>query len=459
MPRRRKTRRRACSVQTTSQGFLRFRFRWKLPSGQRRMFCEATALRDSPDNRASVERQAELIGAEIRSDTFNYLKWFPNGNRWADFLATEPRMDGISIHNPIANGCTVRSYYGAWIKRKTPPDVRASLERDYKNHFTNYILDELGEVPLGDLSLAHLEDLKNSLRRRGLSIKTIRNAIDGSFRAMVRDAASDGIPAAFPFPKLSWPEKIVPGPSPFTTEERDKLLGHFRTKRWKVGGFNDTRPHYHYYAYLYTLFFTGMRPSEVAAVRLRSVNLRAGALQVERSRHLGAEAAPKTKGSRRIVRLTASHITALQPLVELKARPDDYLFKNVRGEPIEPANFYDLFLDAQRALMISPLRDLYSTKDTYVSLALTNGVNLKWLSEQTGVAGATLHQHYGKFVHTTEADALELEKIDGATRPERPNQGQFVHRFVHRSLPETQDPDVYSGFMASPTGFEPVLPT
>jgi hypothetical protein len=48
----------------------------------------------------------------------------------------------------------------------------------------------------------------------------------------------------------------------------------------------------------------------------------------------------------------------------------------MRGEPIDPANFYDLFRDAQRASETSPLRDLYSTKDTYVSLALTNGVTL-----------------------------------------------------------------------------------
>jgi hypothetical protein len=58
------------------------------------------------------------------------------------------------------------------------------------------------------------------------------------------------------------------------------------------------------------------------------------------------------------------------------------------------------------------MRDLYATKDTYVSTALTRGVNLAWLSEQTGVADATLRRHYGKFIHADAADALELSKID-----------------------------------------------
>jgi hypothetical protein len=138
-----------------------------------------------------------------------------------------------------------------------------------------------------------------------------------------------------------------------------------------------------------------MRPSEVAAVRCRNVNTRTGTIQVERSRHLGSEAAPKTQRARRAIRLTRQNLDVLRPLIEVKG-PDDYLFENVRGQPIEPANFYDLFRDAQRALGITPLRDLYSTKDTYISLALTSGVSLTWLSEQTGVAVATILKHYGR---------------------------------------------------------------
>jgi integrase len=142
------------------------------------------------------------------------------------------------------------------------------------------------------------------MRQRGLSEKTIRNTIDGSFRAMARDAEQDDLAVSFPFSKMRWPEKIVPGPSPFTERERDKILDYFRVKRWKVGGFNDTRSHYPYFAFLYTLFFTGMRPSELVAARVGSLNIHVRTLQVERSRHLGAEAAPKTQRARRTVRLT-----------------------------------------------------------------------------------------------------------------------------------------------------------
>ena len=450
MPKRQKARRQACFVEMTPAGRLRFRFRWKLPSGRHRFFSEATALNDTAHNRRLVGKQAALIGAEIRAGVFDYLKWFPNGNRANDFL--RPKV-APSQHIP-----TVREFYEQWVKAKTPPTVRPSLARDYRNHFRNYILDFLGDLPLSALTLAHLEGLRAKLRGRGLSEKTIRNAIDGSLRAMMRDALQDEIPAGFPFSKLRWPEKIVPGPSPFDADERDRILDYFRARKWKVGGFNDTRPHYSYYALVHTLFFTGMRPSEAAAVRVRNVNLRTGTIQVERSRHLGTEVAPKTQRARRAVRLTHESIDILHPLIQLKG-PDDYLFENVRGEAIEPANFYDLFRDAQHALGISPRRDLYSTKDTYLSLALTGGVSLTWLSEQTGVAVATILKHYGRFVHSSEADALELAKIAGSGIGKSLEPAEFEHRCSNSEALIQEKARFCRESLASPTGFEPVLPT
>ena len=34
-------------------------------------------------------------------------------------------------------------------------------------------------------------------------------------------------------------------------------------------------------------------------------------------------------------------------------------------------------------------------------------------AEQSGVAATTLLKHYGKFIHTLDADRAELSKIDG----------------------------------------------
>lgn len=212
MGRKRKVRYQACSVEVTAGRLLRFRFRWKTPDGVMRKLAEASALRDTPENRHRVERQAEIIGAEIRAGVFDYLKWFPTGNAAAEFLAAAGAPAPYAKRPTSDDRYSVRDYYHEWIERKVPPVVRASAARDYRGHFANYILEVLGDVALEDLSLAHLEDLRTTMRKRGLSEKTIRNAIDGSFRAMVREAIEDDIVAAFPFAKMRWPQKIVPGP-------------------------------------------------------------------------------------------------------------------------------------------------------------------------------------------------------------------------------------------------------
>ena len=98
-------------------------------------------------------------------------------------------------------------------------------------------------------------------------------------------------------------------------------------------------------------------------------------------------------------------------MIELRAQPDDYVFKNSLGDPIDQRSFYKIFCAAQRTLGIR-LRDLYATKDTYISAALTQGVNLTWLSERTRVMETTLRTPYGRFIHASQAGALELARID-----------------------------------------------
>jgi hypothetical protein len=93
---------------------------------------------------------------------------------------------------------------------------------------------------------------------------------------------------------------------------------------------------------------------------------------------------------------------------------------------------YDLFRDAQLALEI-PFSDLYATKDSYLSPALTSGVDLRRLSEQTGVHERTLLCHYGGFVHKTDADAREL----GKNRPRVPRR-----RCPYRQLGHVWTPSV-----------------
>ncbi len=454
-PRKLKARRQGCWIEATASGLLRLRFRWRIPSATGlHKFSETTALRDIPENRAALSKQAAIIGAEIAADHFDYLSWFPNGSKDAYF---HPESRGTESIEADAQP-TIGQYYEAWVARRVPPIVRPSRARDYRNHFHTYILPYVGDVALKDLSLRHLEELRARLQiDRHLSVKTVRNVIDSSLRAMVRDARKAGIAAGFPFTDVEWPRSVVPGPDPFIEDERDRLLEFILRKHWRLGrnlGAYRDGVHFPYYAFLFTLFYTGLRPSEAVALRVRSLDLAAGTLFVERSRSLSTESAPKTSAAARVVRLTARNVEVLKQVIELRAEPDDYVFKNSLGRPIDQRSFYKIFCAAQRALGIR-LRDLYATKDTYVSVALTKGVNLTWLSEQTGVMESTLRTHYGRFIHASHADALELAKID----PMDARKVKFAPRLPHEGANSRKDPLNYKEKMVEQKGFEPSTPT
>ena len=219
-----------CRVTVNQHGKLTFRFRWN-----RKDFWEGTSLNDSPDNHKVVEAQAVLISSEIKKRTFDYLSWFPEGNKAHLF---KPKEEPEEEHK------TMGEYYALWIERKKPPVVRMGLERDYRDHFRLYILPKFASVKLPEVTPPLLDAFRSYLthewvsprtdKRKPLSLKTTRNVIDGSFRAMFRDARIfdqfDYLKDKDPFEVLMWPRLITPKPDPFTEEERDKILEHFRTK-------------------------------------------------------------------------------------------------------------------------------------------------------------------------------------------------------------------------------------
>ncbi len=47
-------------------------------------------------------------------------------------------------------------------------------------------------------------------------------------------------------------------------------------------------------------------------------------------------------------------------------------------------------------------RKFYNTRHTFISTLLTAGVNIKWLSEQTGTSIRMIEERYGKYILAIE---------------------------------------------------------
>jgi hypothetical protein len=204
----------SCVVRTNRHGYLAYRLRWRGIDSH-----EGTGLRDTPEGRAKLQARAKVISDEMAAGTFDYLRWFPHGNQAQRFRPPPPAA------------LTVCEYAETrWLPSKAPGFVRRSRLRDYRRHL-RHILAHVGDVLLADLNPAHLEQVRRALREHGLAVKTIRNVVDGTFRALYRDARHAGLVAGDPFAALAWPRLTRPTPDPYTEAERDALLAYFRQRK------------------------------------------------------------------------------------------------------------------------------------------------------------------------------------------------------------------------------------
>ena len=96
-------------------------------------------------------------------------------------------LNGAFNLNPSV---TVKEYYDSWIETKKAVSRRSGL-RDYSQHFTAYILPEFGSRSMDVVTVDQLSAFQNKLLTR-LAVKTVRNIIDGSFRALWRSARKEG---------------------------------------------------------------------------------------------------------------------------------------------------------------------------------------------------------------------------------------------------------------------------
>jgi integrase len=294
-----------------------------------------------------------------------------------------------------------------------PPLVRKAQARDYRRHL-GIVVSHLGKRPLAKLVPDDIRGLQAELLAEGRSPKYVKNILSGSLRALIAQALEDRVLPADPFPRrLKWPKGARPKPDPLTATERTRVLDWFTRHLF---GFHPGRgsmavrryPHPAYHAFLHTLFWTGLRPSEAAGLQWGDVDLKGARFHVQRSRHLGEYNDPKTESAERWVELVPETVRLVRDLQPLHVTPETPIFTTTTGTPIEPKTFSKHWYDALRACGIRQ-RGLYTTKDTFVHVALKAGVRIAWLEQQTGVAYATLRKHYGGWI--TGEGPSEVERF------------------------------------------------
>ena len=369
---------------------------------------EGTALKDTKENRPKVERRAQIITDEMEEGTFDYLRWFPEGN-----LATRFRgREGTGRPAPVRI-ITVRGFFVRWgsasleteeeaqpVEKQTRP-VSAKWSSNRASYIRTHILPAFGSKRLDEITLADLVWLQHCLHR-SLAPATVDRVLHSAFRGMLRDAKLAGY--SIPDLRALYDGKMLPRLTrpgedieidPYSETERDRL----------IEGFRQHRPHY--LPFVFFRFWTGTRPSEAIGLRHGHLDLAAHRTRIRVSRVLGRDGRTKTGRSKRVVVLHQEVVRVLRERLPTHPAHDDFVFTTPTGAPIDGANFYQReWVPMLRRLGIRP-RPFYNTRHTYITYMLAIGARPLWVARQTGTSLQMIEEHYGDArVPHAELDAL-----------------------------------------------------
>lgn len=153
-----------------------------------------------------------------------------------------------------------------------------------------------------------------------------------------------------------------------------------------------------YYALFYTALFTGMRRSELLAVRWQDVDFILSQVYVSRSLHVlkGGEVifrSPKTAKGNRTIALPPSAALLLKEhwekqrldraLLGISLSDDDLVFSHFDGSPLLPNTVTHAWIKLVRRVGLKRIR-FHDTRHSHASLMLKQGVHPKIVQERLG---------------------------------------------------------------------------
>ncbi|MDV3502529.1 Arm DNA-binding domain-containing protein [Marinobacter sp. M-5] len=360
------------------------RFMWR---GKR--YEETWKVAPTPANVKRAARMREEILVRIRSGCFELTEFFPD-SRNATAIAGELPEEDVPTFSELAS---------KYLRSLT---VSASTLREYRNGVNRYFVPRLGEMPVDAVRYSHLVDLMSDIAWS--SNKTRNNAIV-PLRGIFKYAIADRLISHDPSAGLKFAKVQKTEPDPLNLEEIELVLGWLSRNEHEV-----------FLNFFEFAFFSGLRSSELLAVRWDDVDWIQGKVRVQRARVEG-----KLKGTK----------TYTVRDVELNARSRDALKRQkkhslLRGEEIfiNPNVGTPLITNKPiRMIWNRCLRSLglrhrvsYQTRHTFCTLNLIAGANVMWVSKQMGHSTTQMTlTRYSKWVEMSN-QAKESSKLDAFVR-------------------------------------------
>jgi len=276
----------------------------------------------------------------------------------------------------------VADFLKRWLSDYAKPNLSPRTVEGYEYVITRHLIPALGKTTLSQLKPEHLQRYYAEKQKGGLSAQTVRHHHTILHRvlkiAVEWELLSRNVADAVSRPRVQQVEMQT-----WNEQEVNKFLEAAKTTP--------------YYALFYIALFTGMRRSEILALRWQDIDFILGEISVNRSLHVlkGGKVilrAPKTKTGKRTVALPQSAFLVLNEhrktqegncLLLGKVLSDtDYVFNNL-GKPLLPNTVSHAWMKTVKRVGMKYIR-FHDARHTHASLMLKQGIHPKIVQERLG---------------------------------------------------------------------------
>jgi integrase len=299
-------------------------------------------------------RKRDVILYEISMGQFDYLKHFPKSKT------------ALTLAGNQACNITIKQMVNDWFKR-TQDQWEFSTKRGYISKITHHIEPNFGQICVCEFKPSVFKDWGATSTLSGKTKNEVRSIMRSAFQELYIDEIIDGNP----IDRIKRFKHIKKEPEPFNAIEREKILAQMS---------GQVRNLYEF------AFWTGLRTSELLALRKCDIHLKRKVIFVRKALVHGREKGTKTKSGERTHELHEKALSILKAQLKLNTNNQERIFLNPKTDHPwrDDRQIYNpQWCPAVKASGVK-FRKQYNTRHTYASTMLTLNKPIAWVAKQLG---------------------------------------------------------------------------